>query len=197
MGMNLHLRSSNKEIDEEYEKSGKRIYLNRIFSGFVFGQESYGQNCEFNQIEKLYEIELKSFRMLNYGGMHLYKEDLEGLRDWELSKTSNSIEIEKINIEYEQRLNTAKIQDIKELENNWVATSILKKTIEELINKINNNPELLENIEYGYFEHENFVMSKDMQKKGQYYILEDLEYIIEFINHCEQNNVNKVAFFEI
>ncbi len=195
MGMNYHMRAKNKAVELEYKKSGKTLYLNRLFSGFILGKETWGEDCEYNQIEKIYEIELSPLRTFNYGGLELYGEEIHGWKEWELSKVSKQEDIDKVNLESQEKLKKAIEQDKYNFENNWIETKLVEQTIKELISKIKEQPEKLEELDFHYLEPENFEMNRD-QQKGGYYILNDLEHIIDFIEFLESKDEHLISFYE-
>lgn len=135
MGMNLHMRTPNQVVNELFKKSVRQTYLIRNYSGFIFGEEASGENCEFNQIERVYNIDLSPLKMLNHGGFGWAEVSVEEWKDWEIEKASTSIEKEKVLKEYAKKLKKAKINDEKEFKNNWIQTAKVKTTIKELISK--------------------------------------------------------------
>ena len=183
-----------KEIEKEYLKSGKNLYLNRNYNIFIWGIESWGEECEFNQIQTFYNIDLSPLRMFNYGGLGTHCEEIDGWKDWELSKVSKQKDIDRINFEYQEKLKIVTAKDEYDFENNWIETQTVKQTIKNLISQINVNPSKVIELNSHYYSPETFKMNRQNHKKNQYYILDDFEHIIDFADFAESKNENMISF---
>jgi len=197
MGNSIDLRAKNKQLEEEYRKTGKRVYLRKNYNVFIWGIESWGEDCEFNQLQKFYKIDLSPLRMFNFGGLGIHTEEIDGWKEWELSKGSKQEEISKINSEYQEKLKKAIEKDKLDHKNNWVDTQLVKQVILELISKIKENPNKLNELDSHFYTTETFEMNRQNHAKNKYYILDDFEHIIDFADFIESKNENKISFYTI
>jgi hypothetical protein len=196
MGMNYSMRYPIEDDIDLYRKIDKevRTWLHRGYSAFICDPEGAGDICEFHQIEKLYNIDLSPLRCYNYGGLGMYEENVEGELDWKLENAESDAEKEELKKIYAIKLEEAKLEDKEDFENNWIATSIVKSTILSLFEKIQKQPELLEQIEYSrYFDKYSFNMSDN---HDNYSYKEVFEQILKFIDVIESHGMYKMAFYE-
>ena len=197
MGMNLHLRTFDQALEVLYVDSGESLYLNRNYSSFILGIEASGDDCVYNQMEKIYELDLSPLRKFNYGGMGLYEEEYAGVREWELSKATTPAEKEEINREFDEIIASAKEEDLKSFEEDWESTEVIRKTIEQFIAKVQHDPDKLSKIVADEFlEAENFEMNPARHVENQYYIIEDFQHILDFIDFIESKGETRIAFYE-
>lgn len=197
MGNGIMLRAKRKKLEVEYRKTGKLPALTKNYNVFIWGIESWGEDCEFNQIQKFYEIDLSPLRMFNFGGLGTHTEEIDGWKDWELSKVSKQEKINKINSEYQEKLKKAIEKDKHDHKNNWVTTQLVKQVILELISKIKEKPIKINQLDSYFYTYETFEMNRQNHKKNRYYILDDFEHIIDFSNFIESKNKNKISFYTI
>jgi len=197
MGNSIILRAKSKKLEEEYRKTGKGLFLRKNYNVFIWGIESWGEDCEFNQLQKFYEINLSPLRMFNFGGLGIHTEEIDGWKDWELSKVSKQEEINQINSEYQEKLEEAIKKDKLDHKNNWVNTQLVKQVIHELISKMKEKPIKFNQLDSYFYTSETFEMHRQNHKKNRYYILDDFEHIIDFANFIESKNEDKISFYTI
>lgn len=84
MGMDYYLIAKNEDIQDDLRFSEIENSLDRPMNAFIDGEEAYGKNSEYNQIERLFEIDLSPFQVFNNHGYFLHFESVEGEMDWKL-----------------------------------------------------------------------------------------------------------------
>lgn len=196
MGMNYNMRhpkEDDKELRQKLRQEMRYTFLYRNYNAFASGPEATGENCEFYQIEKLYDIDLSPLRCYNYGGFGIYEENVESEFEWKLENAESDTEREQLKKRFAIKLEEAKHEDKDALENNWVATKIVKSTILNLIEKVEKQPELLNQIEYSMFFDKD---SLDIRYKDCI-LRECFDKILEFITVIEKHGIYKMAFYEM
>lgn len=84
MGMNYRLIPKNKAIHKMLYNAKIETLLERPTNAFIVGKTASGKDSEYNQLEKLFDIDLSPFQVFNTHGYHLFTENVEGEMDWRL-----------------------------------------------------------------------------------------------------------------
>jgi hypothetical protein len=217
MGMNYSLVAKNEGIDDMVRDSKIESYLDRginafinagdvsfqlngpnasaSIKAFINGEDTHIISSEYNQIQRLFEIDLSPFQVFNCHGYSPSLEHIEGEMDWRLYEAKTEEEKNKIKAHYKPKLEEAKIKDIEYYKKNWIETKVVKQMLLDLIQKMKTHPELLDKIEYGYFRRENFKTENLKHPNYFYYIINDFNLILTFIEYVESKGETHMAFY--
>lgn len=169
MGTSIWMRSPSRDLDETYckEKGTLKLSLSKNYNDFANGYEAIGENCDFAQIQNIFEIDLSPFRVFNHAGMVDTLSDEEIYRDYLLKKAKTEKEKEKITKEYAIRIERIKISEAEQMRENWVEMEQLKSTIISLQMKMKSNQDLFEKIDFKIMNKRNFIPNPLEEKKVQ------------------------------
>lgn len=101
----------------------------------------------------------------------------------------------RIKEHYKPKLEEAKIKDIEYCKKNWVETRVVKQMVLDLIHKMETQPELLDMIKYQFFKRENFKPENVHHSNYFYYIINDFNQILNFIDYVESKGETHMAFY--
>ena len=192
MGTSIWIRSSNRNLDEKYckEKGTLKLSLSKSYNDFASGYEAVGENCDFAQIQEIFEIDLSPFRIFNHAGMGNIEEEEESYRDYLLKKAKTELEKEKIIEDCISNIKSRKISEAKLLKENWVLMDKLKSTIISLQRKMKSNQELFKKIDFKIMNKRNFIPNPFEEKKA---LIKNRE---EHLKKVESNEFGVNILFE-
>ena len=146
--------------------------LSKSFQSFISGPDIDGNDCELHQIEKILQLNLKSFTLMNYSGM------------WDESEFPDDPKVR------EELIIKQKEQDLI-----WNELMHFNNLVADLISAIENK-KLKDNlIKHQYAWWNGYFDIPDEQLEHKDYFVKDLRIIHEFLNNMAEKGETKTAFY--
>lgn len=193
MGLDITLRPKYYK-----DSSDCNIYLSRYFCTFIIGEHRAHTDTEYNQIERILEIDLSLFRQVPIN----MEPDIDYLEyEYYLAEDAKDApkmeEIKKQikNIEEEWK---ATYHEINE---GWIKVEDLRAKTQEFINKILANPDYWKEMEFNLPWQKYFITNyyyeepkTEYEKEFKKHLLIDLHTILNVVDCVEKNNQEYIGF---
>ena len=182
MGLNILLHT-------KYQEDSCRSQFSRQFCDLISGRDNW-ENSEFNQIEKLLEIDLSIFKK---SPINLEANTHELYYHFYLAENKNdSSNIEGIKNQIEQVKKEWK-ESYDLINEGWTEIKELRNNVEKLKSKILSNPHYYQMLNYnfdwfGYFDNTHYSMINNS------FLMKDIDKILEYLDCIEANGHKLVSF---
>ena len=181
MGVDIWLRTKSDSIAKP---------LSREFLNFTSGPDAYGPVCEYNQVQKILDIDLSIYRE----SAPNLNEQIEHL-EYELWCAEEDNELEKANLIKEQIEKTKEEWKIKAPNDftGWIKVTELEAITHQFLAKVKATPDLSSKISYNFSWADYFQLSvPDTTYCHRLFI--DLENILKILKEVNQYDEQYVTF---
>jgi hypothetical protein len=151
MGVDIWCRT---ELDIEHDLM---TALSRPFGYFCSGPDAYGENCEFNQVQQLLDIDLTPLQLTNYSGIDSELSGYDDYIQWKVSEAAS--EAERQEILAEAAIERVLIAEREEKANKqWNDIGEFTKLIQLFKQKVEAFPDLRAHLQYNFDWSEYFLL---------------------------------------